>query len=209
MVKDQYSKLMLVTNKQDRPLETYLDFIEICAKSGITSVQLREKTLSDSALFEFGLALKSRLDPYHIPLIVNDNVQLAHELDAAGVHLGQTDGDILKARQVLGSSKIIGLSVDTEKQLCSANNYPIDYIGVGSIFPTKNKKDVATYWKLNGLRKLAQFNHYPIVAIGGINLNNALSVMQVGAAGIAAIGVFHDTDNPSKTTKALRQIVNG
>ena len=201
------AKLILVTHKNNAPLESYLSFISECAKLGITAVQLREKKASYSELLDFGKALKSVLKPFSIPLIINDHIDLACELDAQGVHLGQSDGSILNARKKLGKNKIIGLSVDTFDQMLLANTLPIDYIGVGSIFQTNSKKDVATFWGVEGLAAMAKLSKYPIIAIGGINENNAAELIKEGAYGVAAIGAFHNTHDLKTTTQKLRTIV--
>lgn len=183
----------------------YLDFISDCAKSGLTAVQLREKNLSEIDLLNFGKQLQIVLKPLNIPLIINDNVKLCLQLGAEGVHLGQKDGNVIEARKQLGPDKIIGLTINTLLQLKIANDLPIDYIGVGAIFPTYNKSDVAVL----GLKKLKQFAYHSkhsIVAIGGINESNAREVLRSGANGIAAIDVFHRTSNYGACTKNLRHI---
>ena len=111
MIKYPYYKLMLVTNKGNRPLQDYLNFIALCAKSGITSVQLREKKLTFNELVEFGKELQAILKPLGTPLIINDHVELALLLDADGVHLGQSDGNIIEARQRLGPDKVTAVGL--------------------------------------------------------------------------------------------------
>jgi thiamine-phosphate pyrophosphorylase len=208
-LKNQFYKFMLVTNRGDVPLEQYLQFIKVCANSGITSVQLREKNTSHESLFQFGIKLKKILDPYNIPLIVNDNVDLALKLDTEGVHLGQSDGNPKVAREILGSDKIIGVSIETLADLYTANELPIDYIGVGAVFPTFSKPDVATIWGIDGLRDLSAIAKHPIIAIGGINESNLMSVMSAGANGIATIGAIHEATNPNLTVKQFRKIIDG
>lgn len=204
--KKNFWKVTLITNLGNSSLNDYLHFINTCAKAGITSLQLREKNLPYNDLFNFGKSLKNLLDTFNIPLIVNDNVNLCLELNAAGVHLGQSDGDIVNARTTLGSKKIIGLSVNTFEQIKTANKLPIDYIGLSAIFPSKSKPDVETIWGLPGLLQASSLSNHPIVAIGGINEDNLYSVRQSGASGIAAIGVFHNAHNPYTTTKNIRKI---
>lgn len=199
---------MLVTNRQAIPLADYLSFIKACAVSGITSVQLREKHQSWEFLLMFGQELKRILDPLRIPLIVNDNIELALELNASGVHLGQTDGDPYHARKKLGPDKIIGVSIDSENNLMDANEIPINYVGVGAIFKTANKPNVHTIWGLNGLQTLATKTHHPIVGIGGIHAGNALGVMAAGANGIAVIAALHDAKEPSLAASILRHLVD-
>ena len=135
-MKNPSYKLILITNKQDQKLEEYLEFISICANSGITSVQLREKKLPYDKLVEFGKQLKSCLKNFSIPLIINDNIKLAQQLDAEGVHLGQSDGDALEVREILGPNKIIGLTINSLEQLHIANNLPLDYVAISAIFST-------------------------------------------------------------------------
>ena len=198
---------MLVTNKGARPIDEYIEFIKACAKAGVTSVQLREKNMSYEALYEFGITLKNTLAPFNIPLIINDDVKLACELNADGVHLGQKDGDALAARNILGHEKIIGVSVDSINQLHIANSLPIDYVGCGAIFPTKSKADVTTTWGTKGLEQFCQISKYKVIAIGGIAESNASAVARAGANGIAAISVFHDSANLSFTIKTLLDIM--
>lgn len=200
-------KLTLVTNKNDQPLQPYLDFVARCAQSGITAVQLREKKLSYEEAFIFGKQLQTILKPFSVSLIINDSLELADDLNSDGVHLGQLDGSVVEARRKLGKNKIIGLTVNSIEEMLIANNLPIDYVGIGAIYPTNSKKDVKTILGCEGLKKIAQISKHPIIAIGGIDEVNALAVMRAGAAGIAAIAAFHDTLDPIVTTKNLRDVI--
>lgn len=208
MTKKNFYKLTLVTNKNRQPIEPYLEFILTCIKAGITSVQLREKNLSKKDLLSFGHCVKELLDPFNIPLIINDHVNICLELNAAGVHLGQLDEDIISARQILGPEKIIGLSVNTMGQIQHANNLPIDYIGLGAIFRTQSKLNIETIWELSGLKVAVAISSHPIIAIGGINVDNVYAVMKSGASGVAAIGAFHDAADPYMTTQNLITTIN-
>lgn len=199
-------RLMLVTHKGNTPLKKYLEFIEICAHHGVDAVQLREKTMNQTELLSFGKALKKILLPLNVSLIVNDNIKLALALDADGVHLGQKDESTKRARKILGNDKLIGLSVDTLANVEKANTLPINYLGVGAIFPTQSKTDVITHWGIEGLNQVAATSHYPLIAIGGINESNAPDVASTPVHGIAAIGAFHDSENPGKTTEFLHHL---
>lgn len=158
-------------------------------------------------LFQFGKSLKYLLDLYNIPLIVNDDVDLCVKLKAYGVHLGQSDTKITKARFALGSNKIIGLSVNTIEQIQNVETQFADYIGIGAIFSTNNKPDVEMIWGVNGLNMASLVSSLPIVAIGGIDESNASTVMNAGADGIAAIGAFHNAKDPFLATKNLIKII--
>lgn len=197
-----FYRLMLLTHIQQR--SDYMEFILHCIHAGITCVQLREKHCSDDALYRFAVELKACLAPYRVPLIINDNVSLARAVDAAGVHLGQSDSDVIQAREQLGPNKIIGLSINTPSQLEHANTLPVDYVGVGAVFPTLSKPDVTTIWGIDGLRQACGLSQHPVVAIGGIDRNNAHEVVRAGAQGIAAIGAFHQASHPEESIYLMR-----
>jgi thiamine-phosphate pyrophosphorylase len=201
---NDFLKVMLVTKKNDQDVDSYLSFIETCINSGITAVQLREKNLSYDELFSFGQSLKKTLDKNNIPLIINDQVDLCLDLNASGVHLGQSDDSILLARKKLGSEKIIGMSVNSIKEIEGSRFLPVDYIGIGSIFPTKNKSNVQTVWGVESLKKAVQLSFHSTIAIGGISKENIQSVVATSVDGVAAIGAFHDTKNPFETIKIFK-----
>ena len=205
---DPFYKLMLVTQRGNMPASEYMPFIQKCAQAGITSLQLREKTASHAECLDLGLCLKEVLAPYSIPLIVNDSLELALELGADGLHLGQSDGCPEEARAALGPNKILGLSIESIPQLKTANALPLDYVGIGAIYPTARKNDVATIWGLKGLRKTARHSRHPMVGIGGINLTNAADVMASGADGVAVIGAIHAAEDPAGAVKELKQALS-
>jgi thiamine-phosphate pyrophosphorylase len=201
-------KLMLLTQKNDTPVTIYLDFIKRCIEGGITAVQLREKSLSDDELLDFGQQLQALLLTYQLPLIINDHVDLAIAIDAAGVHLGQSDGCPIHARHRLGVNKMIGVSIDSDENLLTANQNPVDYVGIGAIFPTQNKSNIQTIWGLKRLKRVAALSKHPIIAIGGINETNAAAVMLAGAQGIAVIGAAHHTTYPTRTLRQIRSLID-
>jgi len=199
---------MLVTHKGSTPTPAYLEWLKSCVAGGVTCVQLREKDLSEDDLWAFACALKKALDEMQIPLIINDHVELCLQLGAAGVHLGQSDMAVEKARSILGPQALMGLSVNTIEQLQVANHQPIDYVGIGAIFPTQHKPDIESVWGLDGLREAASLSRHPIVAIGGIDASNTHDVKQAGAYGIAGIGVFHQSPDPFLTAQTLTHLIN-
>jgi len=204
IMKIPYYTLMLVTHKNNTPIHEYLRFIQCCAESGITALQLREKNASYTELLELGTQLKHILTPFDIPLIINDNVDLAIELNADGVHLGQSDACPIDARERLGAEKIIGLSIDSVENLHAANQLPINYVGIGAVFPTATKHNVATIWGVEGLSRLSALSKHPVVAIGGINESNTSNVKCAGAHGIAVISALHDSTDLQNTVHNLR-----
>jgi thiamine-phosphate pyrophosphorylase len=191
-MKQEHLSRILVTQKGDRSLSDYLLFIDRWIDAGVTAVQLREKQLSSSALFAFAQALQQRLQVRRIPLIINDHLDLCLAVGAAGLHLGQTDGDVWQARQCLGENIWLGLSANSLTQVQAANQLSVNYIGVGAVFPTDNKANVERVWGLAGLAAAVQVSNHPVVAIGGINTANAAAVEATGVAGIAAIAAYHE-----------------
>lgn len=203
----QFLKLMLVTNRSSAPLEGYLEFVKCCAQAGVTAVQLREKRFSVHELIDFGKKLRLLLHPFSVPLIINDRVDICLEVDGQGVHLGQGDGNVLEARRRLGDHRILGLTVNSLIEVQKANDLPLDYVGLGAIFPTSSKPAVQTIWGLEGLKQASTFSRHPIIAIGGIQEKHVKLVMEAGARGIAAIGMFHEALDPKKTVENLRHIM--
>lgn len=202
-------KLCLVTHQTDQSLDSYRQFILRAVKSGVTSVQLRNKKDDPVAMRDMAVMLMSALRPLQIPLIINDNVDLAKEIDADGVHLGQSDCSPVLARQILGNDKIIGLSIETMEELEQANRMTgINYIAASTVFPTETKTNCRTIWGLNGLSKIIMISKHPVVAIGGINIGNARDVMTTGAIGVAVISAIHDHVHTELAVKQLIQAVN-
>lgn len=201
-------QLMLVTHRQSMDLNAYLSFIEQCVIGGVTSVQLREKNYSPDDLHHFAIALKALLDRYQVPLIINDNVELALSIDAAGVHLGQSDGCVIQARQRLGEDKLIGVSIESLADLAKSHSQPIDYVAASAVFPTATKTNVRTHWGLDGLSLLKAQTSLPLIAIGGITLDNTADVMAAGADGIAVIGALHQASRPEHVARQLRTFIH-
>lgn len=202
-------KLCLVTQINDQPLKHYMNFLQEAIKGGISSVQFRDKNDSYSNKRDTAHALKIFLSFFNIPLIINDNVELAKEIDAAGVHLGQSDLHPLKARQLLGPDKIIGWSVETYHDLESANELDcIDYIAASAIFTSRSKPDCKTIWGLEGLQSITQTSKHPVVAIGGIDTSNIRQIIMHGAIGCAVISAIHDNSSPQIAASKLISEMN-
>ncbi len=167
-------------------------------------VQLREKGTDINDIKNKGLLLKKILNPFGIPLIINDFVELAAEINADGVHIGQQDMDVKEARKILGPNKIIGLSIESFDDLYHANNQEgISYVTASAVFPSRTKPDCKTIWGLEGLRKLVLESSHPITAIGGIHAGNAKDVFNTGVCGIAVVGAIHDSLDPYQAAKEL------
>lgn len=203
-----FLRLMLVTHRQNVALPVYLNFIKDCISSGVTCIQLREKNNDASFKLEFAQHLKQILTPYNIPLIINDDINLAQLVDAEGVHLGQSDTSPQIARKLLGSEKYIGLSIESENDLTQANHLNVSYVAASAVFPSQHKNNLKTIWGLNGLMCLCKHSSHPVIGIGGINQDNLIQVIQAGARGVAVIGALHQATNPAKMALHLRKLID-
>lgn len=200
-------KLYLLTNINNQPLSQYISFIKQTVHGGVTMVQLREKASSYATMKTRALALQKLLSSLNIPLIINDSVELAAEIGADGVHLGNQDASVISAREKLGKDKIIGMSVENWDDLEQANGLPINYIAASTIYPSTSKLNCKKFWGIDGLKQLVEKSVHPVVAIGGINLNNVKDMIIAGAKGIALISAIHDSINPYQTAQEFRQVM--
>ncbi|WP_297405103.1 hydroxyethylthiazole kinase [uncultured Cetobacterium sp.] len=201
-------RLCLVTDREILDNKDLYKTIEGAVENGVTMVQLREKNISIDSFVEIGKKLKKITDRLSVPLIINDNVEVARLIDASGVHLGQSDMSIEKARKILGDNKIIGLSVSNLEEAKNSVKEKIDYIGVGPIYATGSKKDAATPMGLAMLKKIKDDYNIPVIAIGGINSLNVEEVIDNGADGVAIISGILAAENPSKKSKEIFDKIN-
>ena len=179
--------------------------IEEAILGGATLIQLREKDISTREFYQKALHLHTLTLRYHIPLIINDRVDIALAIGAEGVHLGQDDMDLITARRLLGTHAIIGVSTLGSIELSQqAERDGANYIGVGAIFSTATKTDSLPV----GLSCLAQICHsvsLPVVAIGGISLENCTEVWQAGVDGICVVSAILTQENIRAAAAAFRQ----
>lgn len=198
-------RLMLVAGPADcrgrpRPFRPYLaglvDVVASAVKGGATMVQLRHKDADTRTLLEEARVLKALLDPQGVPLLVNDRADVARAVGAAGVHVGQTDLPAADARRILGPDAIVGLTVKTLDQVREAESLDVDYLGVGPVHPSPTKPDAGAVLGPEGLRACVQATRLPVVAIGGITLENAREVYACGVAGIAVVSAITAAEDP-------------
>ena len=203
-----FYRLMLISQKNNIPTPKYLDFIKKCADGGITSLQLREKLLSQEELLDLGEQLLKILTPYHIPLVINDCSTIAQQRTTPYIHIGQKDDSIQKVLTKFPKGHI-GVSIESLENLHSANKENnLSYVTASAVFPSQNKSNLSTIWGLNGLKLLSSISKHPITAIGRITLQNTTSIIQHGAHGIALIGAIHDAKDPYQTTKEFRTLLD-
>ena len=209
MVKSFDLSLYLVT---DRPLSGGRDMAWIvreAAAGGVTMVQLREKECSTAEFIQLARELKAALAPLGIPLIINDRVDVALAVDADGVHIGQSDMPYATARKLLGSDKIIGLSVETMDEVIAANALDVDYIGISPVYATPTKTDTLTPFGLDGVDEVMRCSRHRCVAIGGMNRDTVGEVIAHGVEGVAVVSAIVAAPSPREAAAELARIITG
>ena len=181
--------LYAVTDSRWLNGERLYDQVEKALKGGATFIQLREKELDQEHFFEEAVEIKELCARYHVPFVINDNVEIALKMDADGVHVGQDDMEAGDVRAKLGSDKIIGVSAHTVEEALLAEERGADYLGVGAVFPTGSKTDVDV---LDGgmIREITEAVHIPVIAIGGIGKDNVEKLAGNGLDGVAVISAI-------------------
>ena len=180
--------------------------VEKALAGGVTCVQLREKHLPFDEFLRTAKEIKALCQDYHVPFIVDDNLDIALACDADGLHIGQNDMPAAKARQLLGPDKILGVSAQTAQQAVTACRDGADYLGVGAVFPTGTKTD-AVEVPLDMLKTITAAVDIPVVAIGGINADNIAELAGTGIAGAAVVSAIFAQDDIKKAAANLRQLM--
>ena len=207
MKKDKIKKAMqlyLVTDRHWLKAHSLYEDVEAAINGGVTCVQLREKHLNHQLFVQEAKELKELCNQNQIPLIINDNVEVMLEVDADGIHVGQSDMQAQDVRKLIGSDKVLGVSVQTVEQAITAQNAGADYLGVGAVFPTGTKDD-AIEVDLATLQDICQHVDIPIVAIGGINQENLLQLKGSGIDGIAVVSAIIAAEDIIEATKQLKE----
>ena len=200
-------RLCLVTDRSFLRGTSLSDVVAAAVRGGVTSVQLREKTLDIVAFAELGRAIKELLLPLGVPLIINDHAEVAAAVGADGLHVGQSDLPAEAARALLGRNATIGLSITAIEQLRKPDVRFADYLGVGPIFATPTKPDAAEAMGLKGLAAARSMSALPMVAIGGISQTNAAETMAAGANGVAVVSAIMGAADPEQAARALARAV--
>ena len=175
---------------------------------GATAVQLREKNLDDARFIELARQVKRVTDAHSVPLIINDRLEVALASGAAGLHIGQDDGDVGLIRERLGRDKILGVSAQTVPQALAAEADEADYLGVGAVFPTSTKGDAAEV-SLATLTEICEAVRIPVVAIGGIHRGNVRLLAGTGIAGISVVSaLFARPDRVRESAQELKALAS-
>jgi len=197
--------LYLVTDAPEHYPGGLLAGVAAAVAGGASIVQYRATTGTRRQLYETARALHDLLRPRGVPLIINDQVDLALAIDAEGAHVGQNDLPVEAVRRIIGSKKVLGLSITAAAQLNAIPAKTVDYLGIGPVFPTISKDDAAPALGLEQLARLTASTQMPIVAIGGISLENAASVFAAGVAGLAVVSALSLAIDPSAVARSLRE----
>ena len=199
--------LYLIADSTRTPIQLLLPIVEEALTGGVTIVQYRDKISSDLDFKNSAKKVLAICRRAGIPMIVNDRIGIAMEIDADGVHLGQTDQHSAEVRSQLGSGKILGMSAHTPAEAHQAEEEAFNYLGCGSVFPTTTKHDIRGILGIDGLERIAKSVNIPVVAIGGINTTNVVKLRDTGIAGIAVVSAILQARNPGRTAGELKDLL--
>jgi len=196
--------LYLVTDRALAQGRSLVDVVRQAVAGGVTIVQLREKEATTREFVRLAEQLQELLIPQQVPLIINDRIDVALAVNAAGVHVGQNDMPAATARRLLGDGRLLGVSVSTSEEARAAEADGADYLGISPIYATPTKTDTPTPVGLTGLTALRATTRLPLVAIGGLHAGNLLPVMASGADGVAVVSAIMAAAEPAAAARALR-----
>jgi thiamine-phosphate pyrophosphorylase len=203
----QYLSVYLVMGLDGNGGRSALETAAAALEGGITMLQLREKNAPLSRILDEGRQIRELCRRYHVPFLVNDRVDVALLLDADGVHVGQDDLPGTAARQLLGDQRIVGISAGTDEEAEKAMSEGADYLGVGSIYATRSKKDAGEPIGTSLISRIKAKWDVPVVGIGGIDQDNAAEVIGAGADGVAVISAIVGQNDPREAAARLRNAV--
>lgn len=211
MLNKKSLQLYAITDSKCLQNISLINAVELALQGGITMLQYREKYLPFDEQLTQSKALLNLCKNYNVPLIINDNIELCKQSNAHGVHLGQNDGDIAYARKVLGNKAIIGVTAKTPEQAKKAYENSANYLGSGAVFGSTTKTD-ASFIAKDKFNEVCLATSLPVVAIGGINIENLPLLKDYNMAGVAIIsGIFAKKDilNATKNLKNIvREVIN-
>jgi thiamine-phosphate pyrophosphorylase len=198
-------RLCVITDTIIQNKYSHFDIARFAIRGGADIIQFRDKRMSTGELLETALKIRSLCKKNKVMFIVNDRVDIALLSNSDGVHLGSEDIQISEARKLLGQRKIIGGTAHNIDEAVQAEKDGADYLGYGHIFATQSKIKTTPPVGLIELKKVCKIIKIPILAVGGIDTNNAKSVISAGAHGMAVIGAVVKSSDPAKAVKNLRE----
>lgn len=176
--------------------------VESALKGGVTCVQLREKELDEAEFLAEAIKIRELCNNYHVPFIINDNVDIAIKSGADGIHVGQKDMTASDVRQRIGDHMILGVSAHTVEEAVQAVKNGADYLGAGAVFSTSTKHDVVGLSQ-ETLQEICSSVKVPVVAIGGINKNNIVKLSGTGVDGVALVSAIFSADDIEEECREL------
>lgn len=197
--------IYLVTDDGCLQGRALLDCVREALEGGVTLVQYRAKTASSAEMYNEALQLKALCDSFNVPLIINDRMDIAMAVGAAGVHLGQDDLPCAAARKILGEDYIIGVSAHNQAEAKAALQSGADYLGCGAVFGTATKADVKKLGT-DGLAAICKAKGLPVVGIGGVTADNYREVRAAGADGAAIVSGILAQPDISATVRAIAKV---
>jgi thiamine-phosphate pyrophosphorylase len=203
-------RLYVITDEKMSRGRSHLQVAEAAIRGGADVLQLRDKEASSGRLYRVALQLRDLTRDAKVPFIVNDRLDIALAADADGVHVGQADLPASVVRRILGPGKILGVSVDTVEEAVLAEKDGADYLGVGPVFEARGTKpDTGEPLGIECIARIRRHCRLPIVAIGGINAENARKVREAGADGAAVISAIVAADDIAQAARRLKRILDG
>ena len=198
------TSLYLVTDSTGLSEEIFLAKVEAALQGGVTLLQIREKERSAREYIHLAEQIHQIAERYHVPLLVDDRVDVALAMNAEGVHVGQSDMPVWQARKLLGPDKIVGATAKTVPQALEAWEQGADYLGVGAIYPTTTKV-VTVITSTDTLRDICSAVPIPVNAIGGLNAGNLSVLAGIPIQGICVVSAIMKADDPKQAAEQLRQ----
>jgi thiamine-phosphate pyrophosphorylase len=195
--------LYAVTDQTWTGEKSLITQVEEALKGGATCIQLREKELSDEEFIKEAFIIKELCQKYKVPFIINDNVEVAIQCQADGIHVGQKDMHALGVRKKIGPNMILGVSAQTVEQAVSAEKDGANYLGVGAVFTTSTKLDADAVSK-ETLKEICKSVTIPVIAIGGISKHNIVELSGTGIDGVALVSAIFAEKDIETATKELR-----
>ena len=197
--------LYAVTDRCGKDYDEFISRVETALKNGVTCLQLREKNLDYADFLREAQTVKALCNKYNVPFIINDNVALALEIGADGVHVGQEDMNALDVRKAAEDRLIVGVSAHNVKEALEAQAAGADYLGCGSVFTTGTKSNV-TSLGFDELKRICSSVDVPVVAIGGINAGNVLNLAGSGIDGVAVASAIFGAHDVAPACSELRNL---
>ena len=197
-------RLYAVTDRTWLRGRTLLEQVEDALRGGATMVQLREKELDEDTFLREAMALARLCHCYGVPLLINDNVEIARRSGADGVHVGQEDMAAEEVRGILGSDMIVGVTAKTVEQALRAQDAGADYLGSGAVFGSSTKLNAKPMTR-ETLSAITSAVSIPVVAIGGIHSGNILELAGTGIAGVAVVSGIFAAENIEEKCRLLRR----